>query len=112
MWQTGTGMMTPMAPTPRNEMPLGKASQEKFEYSEAAMDQWRASKRRSIRPPLVFFPFMVVAVIVHSYEVAAVALTLVGMATALAMTGQNVIIGRRAERRMKTEKKQWEVKQP
>jgi hypothetical protein len=47
-----------------------------------------------------------------SYEVAAVALTLVGMATALAMTGQNVIIGRRAERRMKTEKKQWEVKQP
>ena len=93
-------------------MTQGKENQEEFEYSEAAMDQWRASKRRSIRPPLVFFPFMVVAVIVHSYEVAAVTLTLVGTAAALAMTGQNVIIGRRAERRMKTEKKEWESKQP
>ena len=113
----GTGgvapdMMDPMAPTQRNEMTQGKEDQEEFAYSEAAMEQWRASKRRAIRPALVFLPFMVVAVIVHSYEVAAVALTLVGMVAALAMTGQNLIIGRRAERRMKTEKKEWEAKQP
>jgi hypothetical protein len=40
------------------------------------------------------------------------ATTFVGGVAALAVTGQNFIIGRRAERRMKIEKKQWEAKQP
>ena len=112
MWQTGTGMMTHGAGTEMNEMTQGKESLEKFEYSEAAMDQWRASKRRAIRPPLVFLPFMVVVAIVHDHEVVSVALTLVGMVAALAMAGQNFIIGRRAERRLKAEKREWEAKQP
>ena len=99
-------MMIPMALTQRNEMPLGKESQEKFEYSEGAMDQWRASKRRAIRPPLVFLPFMILFYIVRGHEAALLAATLVGGVAALAMPGRNFTIGRRAERRMKAEKKE------
>jgi hypothetical protein len=81
-----------------------------FQYSEAAMDQWRASKRRAIRPVLVFLPALFLAGVLHDREAVAVTLTLVGMVVYFVMIGQNFVIVRRAERRLKAEKQSWETK--
>lgn len=76
-----------------------------------AMDQWRASKRRAIRPVLVFVPLILLALVLPN-EAAGVTLSLGAMTIGYVMIWQNFVVVRRAERRLKAEKMAWEAKQP
>ena len=86
------------------------SGQEPFKYSEAAMDQWQESRRRYIRPVLVFLPVMAVAY-VKIHNMISVPILLVGTVVALVMVGQNGRIALRADRRLKAEKRDWEARQ-
>ena len=80
-----------------------------FEYSEAAMDEWRASRRRQIRPVLVFLPVMILFAVLHT-QMVSVPIVLVGIVVTGVMIVQNGVIGWRADRRLKAEKREWEAK--
>jgi len=81
-----------------------------FAYSEAAMDEWRASRRRQIRPVLVFLPVMVVSYNLHAHEAVALSILLLGGLVTGVMIVQNGVIGWRADRRLKAEKREWQAK--
>lgn len=81
-----------------------------IEYSEAAMDEWRASRRRYIRPGLVFAPVMVVSYNVHAHEALALSILLGGGVVTWVMIGRNRKVALIADRRLKAEKREWEAK--
>jgi hypothetical protein len=89
----------------------GNERQEKFEYSEAALDEYYASRRRYIRPVLVLFATMLLFFPTRRYEVAALAVVGVGGLVFFVMIGQNYRVERRADKRMKAENREWEAKQ-
>ena len=93
--------------------PDDKESPRKFEYSEAAMDQYRAGMRRSIRPALVFLPMMFLGLGLQNLHVPApflVVLLVVGTIATLVIVAQNYGYQRRAQQRLKAERREWEVK--
>ena len=88
----------------------GNESQEKFEYSESALDEYYASRRRYIRPVLVLFAMMLLFFATRKYEVLALTLVGVGMLVFFVLICQNYRVERRADKKMKAEKREWEAK--
>lgn len=74
------------------------------------MDQFHASRRRYIRPVLVFLPVMFLALVLP-WEVPALVLLAVGVITVLVMVAQNFMVARRADQRLKAEKREWKANQ-
>jgi hypothetical protein len=86
----------------------------KFEPSEAAMDQYRASRRRYIRPALVFLPVMFLVLGLQNLHVPApvlVVLLVVGGIVTSVIIWQNAVVAMRADRRLRAEKREWDAKQ-
>jgi hypothetical protein len=78
-----------------------------FEPSEAAMDQYRASRRRYSRHALVFLPVMFLTLGLQNLHVPApVLIAMIGVAGIVAsdMIWQNAAVAMRADRRLKAEK--------
>ena len=73
------------------------------------MDEWRASRRRQIRPVLVFLPVMALTYFEIRHEAVALSILLVGMLLTGVMIVQNGVLGWRADRRLKAEKREWEA---
>jgi hypothetical protein len=89
----------------------GNQSQEDFKPSDAAMNEFRASRRRNIRPGLVFLPMMFLVIALQKYGAPTpvlVTLTSVAGVVSLVTVGQNHTIQRRADQRLKVEKRAWE----
>jgi Na+/H+ antiporter NhaC len=82
-----------------------------FMPSEAAMEEFYASRRRYIRPVLVFLPVMFITLAIRKYEVAALMLIGVGLIVTLFMVAQNGVLAMRADRRLRAEKREWKAKQ-
>ena len=96
---------------------MGKMTQQdgdhtsgKFIPSEAAMDQFYASRRRYIRPVLVFFPVLFLALVIP-WKISALVLLGVGLIVVLIMVAQNFMVARRADQRLKAEKREWKARQ-
>jgi hypothetical protein len=92
----------------------GNESLEKFEYSEAALDQYYASRRRNVRPSLVFLIMMFSGLALQKFGAPMLVLLVlwsVGMIAVFVVVAQNFRIQRRADMRFKAEKREWEVKQ-
>jgi hypothetical protein len=86
----------------------------KFEPSEAAMDEYRASRRRYFQPALGFLAMMFLLLGLQNLHVPApvlLALLGVGFIVWLVMVLQNAVVAMRADRRLKAEKREWEAKQ-
>jgi hypothetical protein len=86
----------------------------KFEPSEAAMEEYYASRRLSKRPVLVFLPTSFLALGLQQLGVPMfVNLVLLGAGTiaAFVLTTKNAKIMRQADRRLKAEKREWEAQQ-
>jgi hypothetical protein len=86
----------------------------KFEPSEAAMDEYCASRRRYFRPALGFLAMMFLLLGLQNLHVPApvlLALLGVGFIVWLVMVLQNAVVAMRADRRLKAEKREWEAKQ-
>ena len=81
----------------------------KFVPSDAAMDEYSASRHRYVRPVLVFLPVMVVFAIVHEHPAIAIPITLAGFVVTAVMIGLNYRVARRADLRLKVEKHAWET---
>jgi hypothetical protein len=81
----------------------------KFVPSDAAMDEHYASRRRYVRPVLVFLPVMVLFAIVHEHPAIASPITLAGFVVTAVMIGLNYGVARRADLRLKVEKHAWET---
>lgn len=91
--------------------PHSNGNREKFEPSEAALDEYYASRRRYIRPVLVFLPIMFLFLAIRKYQVPALILLGVGSIAFFVMIWRNAIIAVRADRRLKAEKREWDAKQ-
>ena len=92
--------------------PDDRESLGKFEPSEAAMDQYRASRRRYFRG-LVFLPVMFLLLGLQNLHVPGpVLLVLLGVAgiVEFVIIWQNAVVAMRADRRLKAEKHQWEAR--
>lgn len=74
------------------------------------MEEYYASRRRYVRPVLVFLPVMVLFAIVHEHPAIAIPLTLAGFVVTVVMIGSNYRVARRADLRLKVEKHAWETK--
>lgn len=81
-----------------------------FKASEQATLEWQASRRRAFRPPVVFAPFFLLAAILIKYEVAAVTILGIGLFITLVIIGQNAVIMRRADVRVRKEYNEWQQK--
>lgn len=90
--------------------PDGKDSRGEFEYSEAALDQWYASRRRYIRPVLVLGSTLLLIPVMRKWELAGVVLLCLAVSVIFVMVAQNYVIERRADKRLKAEKHEWEAK--
>jgi hypothetical protein len=93
--------------------PEDNESQGKFEPSEAAMDEYRASRRRYSRPALGFLAMMFLLLGLQNLHVPApVLLVLLGVGFIVwsVMVWRNAIIAIRADRRLKAEKREWGAK--
>ena len=78
------------------------------------MDQYRASRRRYIRPALVFLPVMFLVLGLQNLHVpppVLVVLLLVGGTVTSVIIWQNAVVALRADRRLKAEKHEWEARQ-
>lgn len=78
------------------------------------MDEYRASRRRYFRPPLVFLPTMFLLLGLQNLHVPApVLLVLLGMGSIVTfvMVWRNAKVAIRADRRLKAEKREWDAKQ-
>ena len=85
----------------------------KCEPSEAAMDQYRASRRRYFRG-LFFLPVMFVLLGLQNLHVPApVLLVLLGVAgiVEFVIIWQNAVVAVRADRRLKAEMQEWKARQ-
>jgi hypothetical protein len=85
----------------------------KFVPSEAAMDEYRASRRRYSRVALVFLPIMFLTLGLQNLHVPApVLLALLGVAgiVCFVIIWQNAVVAVRADRRLKAEKHEWEAR--
>jgi hypothetical protein len=94
--------------------PDDKDSIGKFEPSEAAMDQYRASRRRYFRPALGFLAMIFLLLGLQNLHVPApvlLALLGVGFIVWLVMVLQNGVVAVRADRRLKAEKHEWDARQ-
>jgi hypothetical protein len=86
----------------------------KFEPSEAAREEYDASRRLSKRPVFVFLPTSFLALGLQQLGVPMlVTLVLLGAGTiaALVLTTKNAKIMKQADRRLKAEKQDWEAQQ-
>lgn len=73
------------------------------------MNEFYASRRRYIRPVLFFLPVMALFAIVHEHQAIAIPLVLVGFVVTAVMIGMNYRVSRRADLRLKAEKRDWEA---
>jgi hypothetical protein len=87
----------------------GDEARGKFVPSDAAMDDYYGSRRRYVRPVLVFLPVMVLFAIVHEHPAIAIPITLAGFVVTVVMIGLNYRVARRADVRLKAEKHAWET---
>lgn len=79
-----------------------------FEPCEAAMDQYRASRRRYFRV-LIFLPVMFLGLVIPQQAPALVLLGVGGIVT-FVIIWQNAVVAVRADRRLKAEKHEWEAR--
>jgi hypothetical protein len=79
-----------------------------FEPSEAAMDQYRASRRRYFRV-LIFLPVMFLSLVIPQQAPALVLLGVGGIVT-FVIIWQNAVVAVRADRRLKAEKHEWDAR--
>jgi hypothetical protein len=92
--------------------PDDRESLGKFEPSEAAMDQYRASRRRYFRV-LVFLPVMFLLLGLQNLHVPAPILLVllgVGFIVTTVIIWQNAVVAVRADRRLRAEKREWDAK--
>jgi hypothetical protein len=77
------------------------------------MDQYRASRRRYIRPALVFLAMMFLVLGLQNLHVPAPVLIVllgVGFTVWFVMVWQNAVVAVRADRRLKAEKHEWDAR--
>jgi hypothetical protein len=89
-------------------------SQDKFEYSEAALDEYYAGTRLNRRAALAMMTGMTLSLAswkLHAPVAVFMVLLGVGAIASFVLTGQNYVIQRRASLRLKAEKREWEAKQ-
>ena len=90
----------------------GNESQGKFDYSDAALDEYHAAQRLSWRPGLAMMAGMTLSLglwKLHAPMAIPLVLLGVGLITSFVLTGQNYVIQRRAWLRLKAEKREWEA---
>lgn len=82
---------------------------EKFEYSKAALDQYYASRSRYKRPFWVLVSILLL-IPLRKYVVLVVVLALVGMIAVFVLSAQNYRVGRRADKRLHMEEREWDAR--
>jgi hypothetical protein len=90
----------------------GNESQGKFDYSDAALDEYYAAKRLNWRPGLAMMAGMTLSLApwkLHAPMAIPLVLLGVGAITSFVLAGQNYVIQRRAWLRLKAEKREWEA---
>jgi hypothetical protein len=93
--------------------PDDRASLGKFEPSEAAMDEYRASRRRYFWPGLGFLAMYFLLLGLQNLHVPApvlLGLLCVGFTVWSVMVWKNYRIARRADLRLKAEKREWDAR--
>jgi hypothetical protein len=96
--------------TPKN----GKEGREAFKPSDAAMDEYYASRRRNIRPALVSLSMMALVLALREFQApVSVLLAVIGVwiIWSFVLIAQNYTIQRRADQRLKAEKHEWQAQQ-
>jgi hypothetical protein len=84
-------------------------SSEKFEYSKAALDQYYASRSRYKGPFFVMVSILLL-IPLRKYEVLVLVLLGVGGIAGFVMVAQNYRVGRRADKRLHMEKREWDAR--
>jgi hypothetical protein len=90
----------------------GNESQGKFDYSDAALDEYYAAKRLNWRPGLAMMAGMTLDLAtwkLHAPMAIPLVFLGVGAIISFVLAGQNYVIQRRASLRLKAEKREWEA---
>ena len=92
----------------------GDEGQRKFDYSDAALDEYYAAKRLNRRPGWAMMAGMTLSLVLwklHAPVAIPLVLLGVGGTASFVLAGQNYVIQRRASLRLKAEKREWDAKQ-
>lgn len=93
--------------------PGANESHGNFEYSADALDEYYAGTRQNRRPALAMLTAMTLSLALWKLHApVAIPLVLLGVGAIISfvLTGQNYVIQRRANLRLKAEKREWEAK--